>query len=281
MIYDKMERHYKKLMVLPLIALAISLVIIGHSIATTGSFMQRDIELAGGKMITVQVGNNIDVNAIREALPYATVHLTSGTTKSLLLEIPFDKNETETINTLRSVANFSGTPTIEIVGPALGNLFFQQAQLALVLAFVFMAIVVFILFRSLVPSSIVLLCAATDIIVTIAVLNVLGVSLSLPVLVALLTIIGYSVDTDILLTSELLKSGTHNMHDSIKSAMKTGITMSCTAITALVALYFISGSIVLETIAFALIIGLVVDMPATWLTNTGILRKWLEKKWAA
>jgi preprotein translocase subunit SecF len=158
-------------------------------------------------------------------------------------------------------------------------MFFQQAQLALIMAFVFMAIVVFILFRSLVPSSIVLLCAATDIIITIAVLNVLGVTLSLPIIVALLTIIGYSVDTDILLTSELLKSGAHNASTSIKRAMKTGITMSCTTLVALFALYFISGSIVLEQIAFALIIGIMVDIPATWLTNTGILRSWLEKKW--
>jgi preprotein translocase subunit SecF len=279
MIYEKYEKHYKILMWIPIAALIVALVIIANSIITTGSFMQRDIELSGGKMITVQVVD-ADIAKVREAIPYATVHLTSGVTKNLLIEISFERDEDEVIGQLRSVVDFTDEPTVKIVGPALGQMFFQQAQLALIVAFIFMAIVVFILFRSLVPSSIVLLCAATDILVTIAVLNVLGVALSLPVIVALLTIIGYSVDTDILLTSELLKSGAHNASESIKRAVKTGLTMSCTTLVALFALYFVSGSIVLEQIAFALIIGIIVDIPATWLTNAGILRKWLEKKWA-
>lgn len=278
MIYHKYEKYNNKLMWLPIAVLVISLIIIGNSILMTGSFMQRDIELSGGKMITIVV-NDVNVQQVKTALPYATVHLISGATKSLLVEIPFEQNEQETITQLRSVVDFSDDPTIKIVGPSLGNMFFQQAQIALVVAFIFMAIVVFLLFRSIVPSSIVILCAATDIVVTIAVLNVLGVALSLPVIVALLTIIGYSVDTDILLTSELLKSGAHNASESIKKAMKTGLTMSCTTLVALASLYFISGSVVLEQIAFVLIIGIAIDIPATWLTNAGILRKWLDKKW--
>jgi len=163
----------------------------------------------------------------------------------------------------------------------LGDLFFQQTQIALIIAFVFMSIVIFVLFRTLAPSIAVVLAAITDIVVTIGIMNVFGIELSLPVVAALLTLIGYSVDTDILLTSRLLKSGSLTLEEipeRIDSAMKTGLTMTFTALAALSALYFIASSSVLHSIALVLIIGIVIDIFATWLTNAGILRLWLLRK---
>lgn len=277
MIYERFEKHWKIMMWIPLILLVLAVGVIASNIATTGSFMKRGVELTGGKSITFEVGN-ADVDAIKSELPDATVHITSGVTRSLIVETDIAANETEIIQVVSKHADIKGTPTFTEIGPSIGAIFFQQAQLALVLAFVFMAITVFILFRSPVPSSIVVLAAATDILVTIAVLSIVGVALTLPVLAALLMLIGYSVDTDLLLTSELLKGGHHEISAGIKRAMKTGLTMTTTALVALFAMYLVSGSLVIEQIAYVLIIGLLIDMPATWLANAGILRTWLEKR---
>jgi preprotein translocase subunit SecF len=129
-----------------------------------------------------------------------------------------------------------------------------------------------------VPSSLVILAAITDIVSAIAITSVMGIQLSLPVLVALLTLIGYSVDTDILLTSELLKTHEGDVSKKIKHAMKTGLTLTTTILVALFAMLFVSGSFVLEQISTVLIVGLIIDMPSTWLTNSGLLRFWLERK---
>lgn len=277
MLYEKFEKYWKVWFWIPLILLILSIGVIANNIITTGSFMERDIELAGGKSITFEV-TSADITAIKSELPHATVHLTSGIVKNLIVEIPFDKDETEVIGVVSQHADVRGSSTLRTIGPTIGNIFFQQTQLALIVAFIFMAITVFILFRSPVPSSIVVLAAATDILVTIAILSAAGVALSLPVLAALLTLIGYSVDTDLLLTSELLKGGHHEISNGIKRAMKTGLTMTATTLVALFAMYFVSGSAVIEQIAFVLIIGLIVDLPATWMANAGILRAWLERK---
>lgn len=277
MIYEKFEKHWKVWLWIPIILLILSVGVIVHNVATTGSFMKRDIELTGGKSITFEI-SSADVDAIKLQLPYASVHLTSGVTKNLIIETSFDRDEKEIIDVVSSHASVIGSPTLRTIGPSIGNVFFQQAQLALILAFVFMAITVFILFRSPVPSSIVVLAAATDIIVTIAALSIIGVELSLPVLAALLTLIGYSVDTDLLLTNELLRGRHHEISDGVKRAMKTGLTFTATTLVALFAMFFVSGSIVIEEIALVLIIGLIIDMPATWMANTGILRAWLERK---
>lgn len=271
-----LDRYWKILMWGTILFLVFSVAVLVNNIATTGSFLKRDIDLSGGKLITVGV-DDADLNEIEKAIPYANVRITSGLTKTLLVEIPFDQNEAETVEKLRSIVQFSNDPSIRIVGPALGSLFFQQAQLALVAAFILMAITVFLIFRTPVPSSIVILAALTDILGTLAILSFIDIPLSLPVLAALLMLIGYSVDTDILLTNELLKSKA-DFHAGFRHAIRTGLTMTFTTLVALIAMYFVSGAFVIEQIALVLFIGLLIDMPATWITNAGVLRLWLERR---
>ncbi len=274
MIYDK---YWKALMWITIAFLVVSVVIVLNNTITTGSILKKDVDLAGGKVITVEV-DEVDIQRIKSELPYANIHVTSGIRKTLLVEIPFDYDENEVINKLRAVVQFSGEPGIRIVGPALGDIFFQQAQMALIAAFVLMSLTVFLLFRTPVPSAIVLLAAVTDIVGTVAVLSIVGASLSLPVIGALLALIGYSVGTDILLTTELLKSGRSDYRQSITKAAKTGLTLTATALIALFVMFLLSGSAVIEQIALVMMIGLIIDMPATWFANAGIMRVWLDRK---
>ncbi len=234
--------------------------------------MERDIELSGGKQILIQI-SNADVKQISSLLPEASVRITE---KTLLIEIPYEIDEKDVISKLRGIG-INNDYDVRTIGASLGSVFFEQAKISIILAFILMSITIFALFRSAVPSFIVILAAATDIISTIAIIDYLGVKLSFAVIGALLTIIGYSVDTDILLTNELLHHK-DNKKGAIFSAAKTGIIMSLTALAALSSMFFLSGSPILEQIAFVLIIGIIIDIPATWLTNAGILRYWLEKK---
>ena len=55
------------------------------------------------------------------------------------------------------------------------------------------------------PSGAVVLSAFADIVMTAAVMTVIGIELTLPTTAALLMLIGYSVDSDILLTMRVLK----------------------------------------------------------------------------
>ena len=279
-IYKPLDKRIKILMWIPIAWLILSLAILGYSMATTGQVLKRDIELSGGKLIEVEVGN-IDLQKVENAMPFANIRLISGIKKSLLVQFPFEMNEQDVFSQLKSLAEVKSDPSFRTVEPLLGELFYQQTVVALIIAFVFMSIVVFVLFRTFAPSIAVVLSAITDIVGTLGVMNIMGIELSLPVVAALLTLIGYSVDTDILLTSRLLKSGSltvDEIPDRVDAAMKTGLTMTLTALAALTALYFIANSSVLHGIALVLIIGLVIDVFATWFTNAGILKTWLLRK---
>jgi preprotein translocase subunit SecF len=93
-------------------------------------------------------------------------------------------------------------------------------------------------------------------------------------IVAFLMLIGYSVDTDILLTTRMLKLN-KSTNSSLFSAFKTGTTMTLTSIIAVsAALIVISPfSTVLNQIFIILLIGLAFDLLNTWITNASII-KW-------
>ena len=270
-----LEKYWKILMFIPIVFLVVSLGIIMSNYAATGSFIDRDIELTGGNMITVEVSGDVDLEEIRDALPYARIRLTTGLTNSLLVETSYDVDTDKILDDLSAVG-IDGSSSVKTVGPVLGEIFWQQAQVAIVAAFVLIAIVIFLLFRAPVPCSIVIFALITDIVITVALMNLIGIKLSLPTLAALLMLIGYSIDTDILLTTELLKRKEREIPESIRTAMKTGLTMSITTIGALVALYLV-GTFILEQIALVLMLGIIADIFVTWLTNAGILRLWLRR----
>ena len=283
-VYDK---HYKPLMLVTLVVVILAIALLFGNYFMTGDFVNKGVSLKGGITVTVPVQSVVDTAAVQTVLeknfPAADVSVRgitqAGQVTGIIIEAT-ELDEAQLVSALQTVGitTTKGQYSIESMGSALGTEFFKQTTRALILAFVFMAIVVFITFRVPVPSFFVVLAAFSDIMCTLAIVTLFGVKLSTAGIAALLMLIGYSVDTDILLTNELLKSGRVNHTESIHKAMKTGLTMTGTSIMALLAMLFVSGSIVIEQIALTLLIGLLIDMPATWFTNAGFLRLWLERK---
>ena len=130
-----------------------------------------------------------------------------------------------------------------------------------------------------IPSFAVIIAAFADILMTLVFINILEVRLSSAGIVAFLMLIGYSVDTDILLTTRTLKRSEGSLNERMFSAFKTGITMTLTSSIAVGVAWFIvrSFSDVLGQIFMILFIGLGFDIFNTWITNASIL-KWYAKR---
>lgn len=129
-----------------------------------------------------------------------------------------------------------------------------------------------------VPSLAVILAAFADIVMTLTVVDIIGIRLSSAGIIAFLMLIGYSVDTDILLTTRLLKSSEGTVNHRIFGAFKTGMTMTLTAIAAVgvsfIAVYTFSDT--LRQIFGIILIGLVFDIFNTWISNASILKWYVE-----
>jgi preprotein translocase subunit SecF len=281
--YSKVIKHYKKFMLIPLLIFILSLVIIGNNYAKNGEIVDKGIDFKGGSQIIVELSKPISLTEVKKTLSEDiggdnTIRTIKGTEQILLIDIDkkISKDEIEGILDKNNIEYRS--ISMQSIGAALGEAFWHQAQIAIVIAFLAMALVVFITFRSVVPSLAIILAGSFDIIFAIAGMDLLGIKLSLGTLAALLILIGYSVDTDILLSTRLLKrKGEGDLDSRIISSMKTGVTMTITGISAFVVLYLVSTSVILDQIALVIILGLLADLPYTWIQNMGIL-KWHLKR---
>lgn len=274
------KRVYKYLIIIPVLMFGISLLILVNGYIQTGEWFKKSIELKGGVLISFSPPENFDLSEFESQLKkigefsLREIKGLSGNRVMIEMDSKIDKEKVMELLESFKVKDVS----FESIGPSLGKSFWKQAQIGIILAFIFMGIIVFVIFRTFIPSLAVILAAVSDILCTLAFMQVLGISLTLAGLAALLMLIGYSIDTDILLTTRVLKTGEMSAEKRVKTAFKTGITMTATTLAALISLYISSLSPVLSQIAIILIIGLLVDIINTWLQNAGILEWYCEKK---
>jgi len=280
--------HYKKLMVFSFLLLFACIVSLGVNYARTGELFQKGVSLKGGITMTIPVENSIDMSALEDALrskyPSADVSVREITEGGKIAALIIEASDVSPEDLQSSLPEFGvplvkGRYSIESMGSSLGQRFFTQTIKAVIFAFIMMSIVVYFTFRSVVPSSFVVLAAISDILSTLAVINLLGMKLSTAGIAALLMLIGYSVDTDILLTTKVLKRKTEGgtIHHRTVGAMKTGLTMTLTALaSSLIGLFFIKSDTI-HQIMIIVTVGLLFDMIYTWFQNAGILRWYMEK----
>ncbi|MDD1745408.1 MAG: protein translocase subunit SecF [Candidatus Methanoperedens sp.] len=278
----------KQMITIPAIFLLLSLSILGYTFLTTGSPVELGVEFKGGTAIIFDSAKTPDeLKAEFQGYPVIQAREYGGSGRKMIQLGPMTDSLQEALT--KKINSEYTNVEIRQMGEIVSKSLQEQALRAIILSFVGMAIVVFIIFRTFVPSAAVVISALADIVFAAAMMDVFGVVLSLGTVAALLMLIGYSVDTDILLTTRLLKRK-GELNDKIKDAMKTGLTMTTTTLAALVALFIVSsGSYIISSftridiirdISVVLIFGLIADMVNTWMTNVGIL-KWYIGRGAA
>ncbi|MFH1400901.1 MAG: protein translocase subunit SecF [Nanoarchaeota archaeon] len=281
-----LDANYRKLAIVPLVLFILALGVLVFTTVQTGSFLNKGITLTGGNTFLIS-DPSVDPLQLEQFLvgrfPDAQVtvrELTDlGRPMGVVIDASLDVPQADMLSALgERVSDIDGKLSIETTGSSLGESFFQQLLIALTVAFAFMAIVVFLYFRTFAPSVAIILAALSDIVVTIAVLDLVGFRFGTSGIAALLMLIGYSVDTDILLTTRVVKEKEGSVFDRVVGAMKTGMLMTVTSLVAVTAGFFLAESEVIRQIMLILLIGLLVDIINTWLQNVAIIRWYMERK---
>jgi len=282
--YDK---HYKLLFFIPILILILSLVYIGIFYSKNGDILYKDVSLSGGTSLTIN--GDIDQSQIeaplKEKFPDVSftslTDITTGKQIALMVESSASQEEltAEVENILGYSLNDKNSST-EFTGASLGKDFYAQLIKALIISFVLMSIVIFIMFRTFVPSAAVIFAIFADIAMPLALIDFLEIKLSAAGIAAFLMLVGYSVDTDILLTTRALKSREGSVNSRIFKAFKTGSLMTLTALAAVLPAFFIVTGLPdsFRQIFLILAIGLFADLINTWLTNAGIIKWYCKRK---
>jgi len=286
--FDSYIRTHKpvQLAIPPLIVLAIALIVLGGMYVTTGSPVRLGFEFEGGTIITFDTTDSHDL--LRQAFAhYPVIDVRDSGSRRMIKFGPMSEDKQDSLIGMVNTNYGYAVPEIKQAGAQHGESLQMQALGAIVVSFCLMAVIVFLIFRTLVPSVAVVLSAFSDIVIAAAFIAVAGIELSLGTVAALLMLIGYSVDSDILLTTRLLKRR-GNLDDKITNAMTTGLTMTSTTLAALIVMYLvatyshlITPSLpqisIISDISIVLIFGLFADLMNTWMLNTGILKWHLQR----
>ena len=167
------------------------------------------------------------------------------------------------------------------VAATLGSDFVKTAIKVGITAFVLLILVILFFFREIMPSALIIFSALFDMGAGLVGMAIFGLPLSLVTIPALLMLIGYSVDTDILLTTRVLKDRTGDPVAAANESIKTGLTMTFATMVTVLAMLVISYAaqmLVIYEIAIILAFGLIGDIVATWFFNAPTLLNYVLAK---
>jgi preprotein translocase subunit SecF len=265
----------RQLVAVPLALLAVALAVLAAGTVATGTPVAPGIEFTGGAEIQIETTDSQAEIESQFAEPVESITPVGSPTSNTYI-VEFQSGNYDSLDDLVGQAEAAG---YEIQQEGERSASFaddsqRQALFGLAVAFGGMAALVALLFRTFVPSIAVIASAFSDIAIPLALMQLFGIELTLGTVAALLMLIGYSVDSDLLLNNHVLRRR-GDFYTSTARAMRTGVTMTVTSISAMVVMTAISsllGIPLLPDVGLVLVFGLLADLMNTYLLNVSLLR---------
>jgi len=266
----------RQLAAVPLAVLAVALLVLSGSFLVYGTPVPLGMDFAGGTELTVETTTPAD--EIPAAFDQQPESVTGAGGENQYI-VQFASSDSQTLRE-QAESNLAQNGDSEIIqsisstSASFGQGSQQTALMGLVIAFVGMSAIAFLLFRTFVPSIAIVISAFSDLMIPLAFMRLVGIPLSLGTVAGLLMLIGYSVDSDILLNNHVLRrSG--DFYESTYRAMRTGVTMTVTSMVAMLVMgvaAFLFGIDLLASIGIILFVGLAADLMNTYMLNLSLLR---------
>jgi preprotein translocase subunit SecF len=233
------------------------------------------IDFTGGMLIQVRYDKPVTVEKVRQGLDEVklgnAVIQRFGDPQEYLLRLPEAEQKTaETTSRIQAaLAKAAGGQVVlrrvEFVGPQVGRDLQFQALYSVLAGMI--GILIYVAIRFDFRGGIISIVAlAHDVIVTLGALSITNREMSLPVLAALLTIVGYSINDTIVVFDRIRESRGRGLRkgQSLAALVNAAINQTLsrtilTSFTTFIAAFvlFLFGGEVLHDFAFALVIGVI------------------------
>ncbi|MDQ6988691.1 MAG: protein translocase subunit SecF [Mariprofundaceae bacterium] len=238
------------------------------------------IDFTGGTLLEVRFHQQVDIADIRKALEPAGYGKAAiqefGTPTDMLIRVQNKENiESSVISTalLDALGSYFGPDQIEMrrveyVGPQVGEELKAAGMWAVI--YTLLGILVYVMMRFKLRFALGADAALLhDIIIVVGVFALLGKEFSLPVVAALLTVLGYSLNDTIVVFDRIRENLEINskkkrpLHEvtvcnqSINQTLARTLMTSVTTLLVVFSLFFLGGEVI-HDFAFALIVGIFV-----------------------
>jgi preprotein translocase subunit SecF len=277
--------------------LSATLVAAGIYMIASGN-IRYGVEFQGGTQLVVQFQKTPAVDKVRDAIekvsPGAVIQ-TFGNVRDnkVLIRLGLHEGESD-LDALAQAAlhalaqSYSDNPVIEssseIVGPTVGAELRHKAILLTTLGLLFQLVYIGARFKGGVWGAGSAIAACHDVIVCLGFLAFFQYEITLNVIAALLTLVGYSVNDTIVIFDRARENLRQRRKDSLPKLLNESInqTLTRTLITsgttflAVLALYVFGGE-VLRGFSFTLVVGVVVGTYSTMFIAVPIVNWWYAR----
>ena len=282
------------------------LILVGAVSLITNGGPKLSIDFKGGTLVAVNFTKPVDINEIRSSLSSVLIDGQNfdfskeeikhfGDESNIAIRIASIENEPPRFANRVSESLASIYPdllpseksdfilSIDKVGPKVGAELSSDAVLAILYALGFILIYISIRFEF--KYAIGAIAALThDVLITLGVFSILGYEISLAVIAAFLTIVGYSLNDTIVIFDRVRENVKSLKGSSMESVINQSIndSLSRTIVTSLttflvVLILFLVGGEVIHTFSFAMIVGVVIGTYSSIFVASPIVIK-MDKK---
>lgn len=256
--------YFKSMVLISLVIFLVSLM----SLLIVG--VKSSIDFTGGTVINVQVDTDVNLSNLRQVLeedlkqPVSVVEVNSNNETYILLKMGYLSNE-QVINDVLSKVydNQYSINQIESIGPKIGDELKVNARNAIIASLLLIALYISIRFDGYYAIGS-LFALLHDVLITLGVLVLMNMEISISIIAALLTIVGYSLNDTIVIYDRIRENMSLNPYRDKKKVFNTSLnqTLNRTLVTSITTLIvvivlYIYGGDVLRPFSFALIIGII------------------------
>ena len=259
------------------IALSLIIIMLGLAALLFRGGLNYGIDFAGGTMVQVRFAKAVSADDIRQTLggvdlgDVSIQQFEDKTAHEFLIRV--EKSESglvglsdqigEVLNKAFGEENVD-VRRVEMVGPKVGKDLRRQGMLAIIYAMIGILIYVTVRFEfRFAVGAIVAL--AHDVMITVGVFAILNKEFSLPIVAALLAIVGYSLNDTIVVYDRIREnmkgSGKYDfiktVNSSVNQTLSRTVLTSLTTLLVLISLFFLGGGVI-HDFAFAMIVGVIV-----------------------
>ncbi|MDP7528392.1 MAG: protein translocase subunit SecF [Candidatus Marinimicrobia bacterium] len=251
------------------------------------------IDFTGGTLAQIRFEEAPDIAKVRSALEALDVGIgevqTFGTPNEILIRLQLSQNAENLTTELKAAlqAQFPGQSIdfrrVETVGPKIGSELKGKAFFAVFSAII--GILIYISIRFELKFAIGAIAALIhDVLITLGVFSILNYEISLAIIAAFLTIVGYSLNDTIVVfdrvreNMKLLKNIDHEtiFNKSINESLSRTIITSLTTF-AVVFILYIAGGEVIRYFAFAMIVGVIVGTYSSIYVASPVVFLWQQR----
>jgi preprotein translocase subunit SecF len=249
----------------------------GWNLGHIGSPVILGVDFKGGTQMQVQFVNPPDLNAIRSAMEASgikdarIVGYDKPEMRETLISLPeqtdatVDSGRTQVTNALHAhYANAFEVRNTRAVGPTVGQQLEKQAALATLYSLIGMLIYLWFRFE-LIYGVAAVVAVFHDTLITVGFFALTGQEISLTVIAAILTLVGYSMNDTIVVFDRIRENLRLSRREGLTEVVNRSInqTLSRTVLTSgltfltVLALYLFGGE-VLRGFSFALVVGILI-----------------------